>query len=123
MKDDTWPVWMKACDCGGLVECYPGEGDVTCSRGRCEYNAGGQRLIPRRDSGTVGDMTNLQAGVPVKIRSAASKGMTPTEAEKKTLYADPETCSTCGQPDNCGDCDHTPLSAEDFARLDKPARA
>ncbi len=23
--------------------------------------------------------------------------------------ADKETCPTCGQPDNCGDCDHTPV--------------
>lgn len=24
--------------------------------------------------------------------------------------ADYIVCSICGQPDNCGDCDHTPLS-------------
>jgi hypothetical protein len=22
---------------------------------------------------------------------------------------DPERCPVCGQPDNCGDCDHTPV--------------
>lgn len=29
---------------------------------------------------------------------------------------DNELCPECGQPDSCGDCDHTPLSDED-ARL------
>lgn len=26
-----------------------------------------------------------------------------------------ETCPTCGQPDNCGDCDHTPINPPDVA--------
>jgi len=29
-----------------------------------------------------------------------------------------ELCPECGQPDNCGDCDHTPLTDEERARLD-----
>lgn len=28
-----------------------------------------------------------------------------------------EVCSECGQPDNCGDCNHQPLSDEDRAEL------
>lgn len=28
-----------------------------------------------------------------------------------------ELCPTCGQPDNCGDCSHAPLSDEDYALL------
>jgi hypothetical protein len=27
-----------------------------------------------------------------------------------SAYGTSETCSTCGQPDNCGDCNHTPLA-------------
>jgi hypothetical protein len=26
-------------------------------------------------------------------------------------------CPVCGQPDNCGDCDHTPLSPDEIAEL------
>lgn len=26
-------------------------------------------------------------------------------------------CNECGQPDNCGDCDHTPLAAEEVVEL------
>ena len=28
-----------------------------------------------------------------------------------------ELCSTCGQPDNCGDCNHQPLSDADVLKL------
>jgi hypothetical protein len=28
-----------------------------------------------------------------------------------------ELCLTCGQPDNCGDCDHTPLTQEQVEKL------
>lgn len=28
-----------------------------------------------------------------------------------------ELCPVCGQPDNCGDCDHTPLPMEQVAEL------
>lgn len=28
-----------------------------------------------------------------------------------------ERCPECGQPDNCGECDHTPLSDEEANRL------
>lgn len=28
-----------------------------------------------------------------------------------------ETCPECGQPDNCGDCDHTPLSPDELESL------
>jgi hypothetical protein len=28
-----------------------------------------------------------------------------------------ERCSVCGQPDNCGDCDHTPLSRDQVCDL------
>lgn len=31
--------------------------------------------------------------------------------------SDEELCSECGQPDNCGDCSHRPLSDEDFILL------
>jgi hypothetical protein len=27
-------------------------------------------------------------------------------------------CPICGQPDNCGDCDHTQLSADEIKKLD-----
>lgn len=29
----------------------------------------------------------------------------------------PECCPVCGQPDNCGDCDHTPLTDEEAEML------
>jgi hypothetical protein len=36
-----------------------------------------------------------------------------------------ERCDDCGEPDNCGDCDHTPLSEAELTELglyrDKPA--
>ena len=44
MSEHSEPVWSKNCDCGGTVERWRGESDVTCSRGRCEFNAFGQRL-------------------------------------------------------------------------------
>lgn len=28
-----------------------------------------------------------------------------------------ELCPECGQPDNCGDCNHEPLSDEDYVLL------
>lgn len=28
-----------------------------------------------------------------------------------------ESCSTCGQPDNCGDCTHEPLTREEVIAL------
>lgn len=28
-----------------------------------------------------------------------------------------ESCSTCGQPDNCGECNHEPLTMEDVLLL------
>lgn len=28
-----------------------------------------------------------------------------------------ELCSVCGQPDNCGDCDHNPLSPDQVKLL------
>ena len=28
-----------------------------------------------------------------------------------------ELCPECGQPDNCGDCDHNPLSRDEIERL------
>lgn len=28
-----------------------------------------------------------------------------------------ELCPTCKQPDNCGDCDHTPLPASEVSEL------
>ena len=28
-----------------------------------------------------------------------------------------ELCSVCGQPDNCGDCNHVPLEHEEVVRL------
>lgn len=31
-----------------------------------------------------------------------------------------ELCSICGQPDNCGDCTHQPLSAWEIALLKPP---
>lgn len=31
--------------------------------------------------------------------------------------SDDERCQVCGQPDNCGDCDHTPLPADQAALL------
>jgi len=30
-------------------------------------------------------------------------------AQRVTWYLAKETCPVCGQPDNCGDCDHTPV--------------
>lgn len=30
---------------------------------------------------------------------------------------DDELCPTCGQPDNCGDCDHTEMSEEEAKTL------
>ncbi len=34
------------------------------------------------------------------------------DSDKRVVwYLDPERCSVCGQPDNCGDCDHTPAEA------------
>lgn len=39
------PVWSKQCgDCGGTVDRWRGEGDVTCHRCGASYNAFGQRL-------------------------------------------------------------------------------
>ena len=29
--------------------------------------------------------------------------------DEERWQSDPELCSVCGQPDNCGDCDHTPI--------------
>ena len=31
--------------------------------------------------------------------------------------ADEERCDECGQPDNCGDCDHEPLSPTEVQAL------
>jgi len=28
-----------------------------------------------------------------------------------------ELCPVCGQPDNCGDCDHNPLSPDEVIEL------
>lgn len=36
---------------------------------------------------------------------------------------DEELCATCGQPDNCGDCDHGPMTDDDYrtlTRFDEP---
>lgn len=30
---------------------------------------------------------------------------------------DAERCRTCGQPDNCGDCNHTPLTDAEVVQL------
>ena len=29
-----------------------------------------------------------------------------------------ELCNDCGQPDNCGDCNHEPLTDTDYETLD-----
>lgn len=43
--DSGSPVWSKQCgDCGGTVERWRGETDVTCPTCGASYNAGGQRL-------------------------------------------------------------------------------
>lgn len=36
---------------------------------------------------------------------------------------DSEFCSECGQPDNCGDCNHQPLSPDDVEELGGEPRA
>ena len=37
--------------------------------------------------------------------------------DEEQWRSDPERCSVCGQPDNCGDCDHTPLSLDEESFL------
>lgn len=39
----------------------------------------------------------------------------------RALEAEKERCPVCGQPDNCGDCNHTPLSPEERATIEKRA--
>ena len=37
--------------------------------------------------------------------------------------ASTETCSVCGQPDNCGDCNHEPLTSEESEQLSSSGEA
>lgn len=40
-----------------------------------------------------------------------------TLAYKLSQLPDSERCQICGQPDNCGDCNHMPISVEQLTEL------
>lgn len=42
-------------------------------------------------------------------------------AERRASMIEAGLCPVCGQPDNCGDCNHRPLTEAEWARLGRLA--